>query len=73
MCALVSGMIRAAFSYAGEKCSAAARAYIPASLWKEVRAKLHTSMQDVYAGDIRDPRAFCNAVIDERAFVRIKG
>ena len=71
--ALVSGMIRAAFSYAGEKCSAAARAYIPASLWKEVRAKLHTAMQDVYAGDIRDPRAFCNAVIDERAFARVKG
>ena len=71
--ALISGMIRAAFSYAGEKCSAAARAYIPASLWQEVREKLHTAMQEIYAGDIRDPKAFCNAVIDGRAFARIKG
>lgn len=70
--ALVSGMIRAAFGYAGEKCSAAARAYIPASIWPEVREKLHEAMKDIYAGDIRDPRAFCNAVIDDRAYARIK-
>ncbi len=70
--ALVSGMIRAAFGYSGEKCSAAARAYIPASIWPDVREKLHTAMEDVYAGDIRDPRAFCNAVIDDRAFARVK-
>ncbi len=71
--ALVSGMLRAAFSYAGQKCSAASRAYIPASLWPAVREKLHESMRGLYAGDITDPHAFCNAVIDRAAFERIKG
>ncbi len=70
--ALVSGMLRAAFSYAGQKCSAASRAYIPASLWPDVRERLHEAMKDLYAGDILDPRAFCNAVIDRAAFERIK-
>ncbi len=70
--ALVSGMLRAAFSYAGQKCSAASRAYIPASLWLSVREKLHEKMRDLYAGDIMDPHAFCNAVIDRAAFDRIK-
>ena len=71
--ALVSGMVRAAFSFAGQKCSAASRAYIPASIWGAVREKLHEAMKEVYAGDILDPRAFCNAVIDRAAFERIKG
>ncbi len=70
--ALVSGMVRAAFSYAGQKCSAASRAYIPASLWGAVREKLHGAMQEIYAGDILDPHAFCNAVIDRAAFERVR-
>ena len=70
--ALVSGMTRAAFSYAGQKCSAASRAYIPASIWEAVREKLHAAMQEIYAGDILDPKAFCNAVIDKAAFERIR-
>ncbi len=71
--ALVSGMLRAAFTYNGEKCSAASRAYIPASIWPEVREKIHTAMEGLYAGDIRDPKAFLNAVIDRAAYDRIKG
>ena len=71
--ALVSGMLRAAFTYNGEKCSAASRAYIPASIWPVVKAKIHDAMKGLYAGDIRDPKAFLNAVIDRAAFDRVKG
>ncbi len=70
--ALVSGMLRAAFTYNGEKCSAASRAYIPASIWPEVKDKIHDAMDGLYAGDVRDPKAFLNAVIDRAAFDRVK-
>jgi 1-pyrroline-5-carboxylate dehydrogenase len=71
--ALLSGMMRAAFSYAGQKCSAASRAYIPASIWPELKEKMHEAMKNIYAGDIRDPKCFCNAVIDAAAFKKISG
>lgn len=70
--AVVSGITRAGFSYAGQKCSAASRVYIPASRWEEIRSKLHEAMQLIHAGDIRDASAFCNAVIDRSSYDRIR-
>ncbi|WP_434309652.1 L-glutamate gamma-semialdehyde dehydrogenase [Hominifimenecus sp. rT4P-3] len=70
--ALVSGLIRGAFAFAGQKCSAASRAYIPASLWPQVREKMHQAMTQVKTGDVRDIHAFLNAVIDEKSFGKIK-
>ena len=71
--ALVCGMVRGAFAYQGQKCSAASRAYIPASLWPEVEKKLHEELDGMKPGDIRDTGAFLNAVIDQKAFNRISG
>jgi len=71
--ALAVGMVRGAFEYQGQKCSAASRAYIPASLWPSVREKCIAMMAEIKQGDVRDFRNFVAAVIDQRAFNRIKG
>ncbi len=71
--ALAVGMIRGAFEYQGQKCSAASRAYVPASLWPEVMDKCVAMLADIQQGDVRDFRNFVAAVIDEKAFNRIKG
>ncbi len=63
-------MVRGAFEYQGQKCSAASRAYIPRSLWPEVRDRCVAMMADMRMGDVRDFRNFTGAVIDEKAFNR---
>jgi len=59
---------RGAFEYQGQKCSAASRAYIPESIWPEVRELLTEDLQSFRMGDVMDFRNFVNAVIDEKAF-----
>ena len=59
---------RGAFEFQGQKCSAASRAYIPASLWAEVRKHLSDDLRDFKMGDVEDFGNFINAVIDEKAF-----
>lgn len=71
--ALAVGMVRGAFEYQGQKCSAASRAYIPASLWPTVREKCVAMMAEMKQGDTRDFSNFVAAVIDKRAFERLKG
>jgi len=71
--ALVVAMVRGAFEYQGQKCSAASRAYIPASLWPRVRERALAMMADIKMGDVADFRNFMGAVIDKKAFERIKG
>ncbi len=71
--ALVTALVRGAFEYQGQKCSAASRAYIPESLWKEVRAKLLDQVASIQMGDVTDFRTFMGAVIDKHAFDSIKG
>lgn len=71
--ALVTALIRGAFEYQGQKCSAASRAYIPASLYPEVLDKLQIEMASVKIGDTVDFTNFMGAVIDQNAFDRIKG
>jgi len=66
--ALVTALIRGAFEYQGQKCSAASRAYIPRSLWPRVREQLVDEVATLRMGDIGDFGNFMGAVIDERAF-----
>ena len=68
--AVAVGMVRGAFEYQGQKCSAASRAYIPRSLWPEVRDRCVAMMAELKQGDVRDFRNFVAAVIDEKAFDR---
>lgn len=66
--ALVTAMVRGAFEYQGQKCSAASRCYIPKSLWEEVREKYTAEIATIKTGDVTDFSNFMNAVIDEAAF-----
>jgi 1-pyrroline-5-carboxylate dehydrogenase len=70
--ALAVGMVRGAFEYQGQKCSAASRAYIPDSLWPEVRERVVAMIRDIRMGDVADFSNFMGAVIDRRAFTRIR-
>jgi 1-pyrroline-5-carboxylate dehydrogenase len=69
--ALVTALVRGAFEYQGQKCSAASRAYIPASLWNNgVRDQLVATTEKLSYGDVSDLSHFGGAVIDERAFAK---
>ena len=67
---LRTAMIRGAFEYQGQKCSAASRAYVPRSLWKVIKADLVRITNDLSQGDVTDLSNFMGAVIDERAFAK---
>ncbi|MFA5537531.1 MAG: aldehyde dehydrogenase family protein, partial [Bacillota bacterium] len=69
---LVTALIRGAFEYQGQKCSAASRAYIPESLWEEVKEKLLKELATIKMGDVADFTNFMGAVIDRAAFDGIK-
>lgn len=71
--ALVTAMVRGAFEYQGQKCSAASRAYVPESLWEEIREAAVEQTESVPMGDVRDFSNFMGAVIDKNAFDKIKG
>jgi 1-pyrroline-5-carboxylate dehydrogenase len=72
--ALVTGLVRGAFEYQGQKCSAASRAYLPRSLWnREVRDRLVAVTESLTFGDVRDFGCFGGAVIDRRSFDRLSG
>ena len=70
--ALAVGMVRGAYEYQGQKCSAASRAYIPDSLWPAVRDRVIGMIEDIRMGDVADFRNFMGAVIDRRAFTRLR-
>ena len=71
--ALAVGLVRGAFEYQGQKCSAASRTYIPSNLWPGVKERMLAMMADIRMGDVRDFRNFMGAVIDKRAFDRLEG
>ncbi len=71
--ALGTALIRGAFEYQGQKCSAASRAYVPASLWQAVRADLVERVGSIAMGPPTDFRNFMAAVIDESSFDNIMG
>lgn len=67
------GLVRGAFEYQGQKCSAASRAYIPTNLWAEVEKEMKEMLATVKIGTPDDFTNFMNAVIDEKAFDKISG
>lgn len=69
--AVAVAMVRGAFEYQGQKCSAASRVYVPKSLWREVRDRAVAMMREITMGDTRDFRNFMSAVIDKKAFTKI--
>ena len=69
--ALAVAMVRGAFEFQGQKCSAASRVYVPKSLWKEVRDRAVAMIDDIKIGDVQDFRNFMGAVIDRKSFDKI--
>ena len=70
--ALATAMVRGAFEYQGQKCSAASRAYVPDTLWPKLRERVLAMLAEVRVGDPADFRNFMGAVIDRKAFDKIK-
>ena len=70
---VATGLVRGAFEYQGQKCSAASRAYIPSTLWPTVEAKMKEFLGEIKMGGTEDFTNFINAVIDKRAFKKISG
>lgn len=71
--AVATALARGAFEFQGQKCSAASRAYIPQSLWKDVKNYLLEDVKSMKMGTTEDFTNFVNAVIDEKAFDKISG
>jgi 1-pyrroline-5-carboxylate dehydrogenase len=71
--ALAVAIVRGGFEYQGQKCSAASRVYVAASIWPEVRDRVVAMMRELRVGDVRDFRTFMGAVIDRKAVTRISG
>ena len=71
--ALAAAIVRGAYEYQGQKCSAASRAYVPDTLWPRVKERVLDMLGGVRVGDPADFRSFMGAVIDRKAFEKIKG
>ena len=69
--AVATALVRGAYEYQGQKCSAASRAYIPESLWEAVYGSIESQLERVRVGDVADLGNFMGAVIDERAHRRL--
>ncbi|KAM8927339.1 delta-1-pyrroline-5-carboxylate dehydrogenase, mitochondrial [Pelodytes ibericus] len=70
----VNGVIRSAFEYGGQKCSACSRLYVPDSLWPQIKARLVEEHGKIKVSNpVEDFSTFFSAVIDEKAFNRIQG
>jgi 1-pyrroline-5-carboxylate dehydrogenase len=69
---LRTALIRGAYEYQGQKCSAASRAYVPASIWPKLKDSLVGAVNHLSMGDPADFDNFMSAVIDDRAFARLK-
>jgi 1-pyrroline-5-carboxylate dehydrogenase len=70
---VATALSRGAFEYQGQKCSAASRAYIPKSLWPQVRDRMLHQLSSFKMGSPEDFTNFINAVIDPKAFEKITG
>ncbi|MCR4659329.1 MAG: L-glutamate gamma-semialdehyde dehydrogenase [Bacteroidales bacterium] len=69
---VATAIVRGAFEFQGQKCSAASRAYVPASMWPKVEKIVGKMLKEIKMGDVRDFFAFVNAVIDEASFDNCK-
>jgi 1-pyrroline-5-carboxylate dehydrogenase len=70
--ALTTALVRGAYEYQGQKCSAASRAFIPRSLWGELKERMAAALAELRIGDVRDFRNFMGAVIDRSSFEKQK-
>lgn len=70
--AVATALVRGAFEYQGQKCSAASRAYIPKSLWKEVQKVMDVQLKSIKMGSPEDTSNFVNAVIHQQSFDKCK-
>jgi 1-pyrroline-5-carboxylate dehydrogenase len=70
---VATGIVRGAFEYQGQKCSAASRAYVPSNLWEDVKKYMLEDLKTFKMGPTEDFGNFINAVIDEKAFNSISG
>ncbi len=70
---VVTALVRGAFEFQGQKCSAASRAYLPSNLAPEIKKKLVAAVKSLKVGTVEDFSNFINAVIDEKSFDKIKG
>ena len=70
---LLVALLRGAFEYQGQKCSAASRAYVPSSVWDSMGENLVKEVEKIKMGDASDFSNFMTAVIDDRAFNKING
>lgn len=70
---VATGLVRGAFEFQGQKCSAASRAYIPSNLWGDVKKYMIEDLKSIKMGSPEDPSNFVNAVIDGVAFKKITG
>lgn len=71
--AVATALVRGAFEYQGQKCSAASRAYVPKSLWADVKKVMEAQMSTIKVGSPEDTSNFVNAVIDKNSFEKCKG
>jgi len=70
---VATAIVRGAFEYQGQKCSAVSRVYIPKSIWKEIKEIMISQLSEIKVGSVTDFTNFVNAVIEESAFDRIMG
>jgi 1-pyrroline-5-carboxylate dehydrogenase len=68
---VATAIVRGGFEYQGQKCSAASRAYIPETMWDEVRKSVEADLKQIKMGDVEDFTNFVNAVIDETSFDKL--
>jgi len=70
---VVAGIVRGAFEFQGQKCSAASRVYLPDNLWPSIKEKLVAEVGTLKVGTPGNPENFVGAVISQRSFDKIKG
>lgn len=68
---VATALVRGAFEYQGQKCSAASRAYVPKSMWTDVKKFMKKDLASIKMGTVEDFTNFINAVIDEKAYNKI--
>lgn len=68
---VATALVRGSFEFSGQKCSAASRAYIPASMWDSVRSMMEKDLAEIKTGTPEDYTNYVNAVINERSFDKI--
>jgi len=70
---IATAMVRGAYEYQGQKCSAVSRAYIPKSLWDDTYKEMKSMIDEIGMGDVQDFRNFMGALIDEASFDNVAG